>query len=221
MKCHICSEECREFTVKRKRWSRRYHSCPRCEYIFMDEADLLSDKEELLRYEDHNNSIEDEGYREYFKRFIEYSMEKTDRGAQILDYGSGPEPVLASVMEEAGFTHVDIYDKYFTDRPLDPGKKYDVITSTEVVEHIYKPMEVFRELAERLKPGGKLIVMTAFHPRNEEEFGRWWYINDPTHIVFYTLKTMEYIGKKAGLAIEKNNNKNIVVFRKEADEEVY
>lgn len=221
MKCHICSEECREFTVEKKRWRRRYHSCPRCEYIFMDEEDLLSGAEELARYEEHNNSVEDEGYREYFKRFIEYSMEGVDMEAQILDYGSGPQPVLASVMEELGFTNVDIYDKYFTEGSLDSEKKYSVITSTEVVEHIYRPMEVFRELAGKLLPGGRLIIMTAFHPRNDDEFGKWWYINDPTHVVFYTIKTLEYIGEQLGLVMEKNNNKNIVVFRREADEEVY
>ncbi len=221
MKCHICSEECTEFTVERKKWRRRYHSCPRCEYIFMDEEDLLSGTEELARYEEHNNSVEDEGYREYFRKFIDYSMEGMDREAQILDYGSGPQPVLASVMEELGFANVDIYDKYFTEGSLDPEKKYHVITSTEVVEHIYRPMEVFRELAWKLIPGGRLIIMTAFHPRNEEEFGKWWYINDPTHVVFYTIKTLEYIGEQLGLVVEKNNNKNIAVFRREADEEVY
>ncbi len=221
MKCHICNEECTEFTVERKKWRRRYHSCPRCEYIFMDEKDLLSGTEELARYEEHNNSVEDEGYREYFRRFIDYSMEGVDREAQILDYGSGPQPVLASVMKELGFANVDIYDKYFTEGSLDMEKKYHVITSTEVMEHIYKPMEVFGKLAGRLLPGGRLIIMTAFHPRNEEKFGKWWYINDPTHVVFYTIKTLKYIGEQLGLVVEKNNNKNIAVFRREADEEVY
>jgi len=218
MKCHICSEECEEFIVKRKKGNRKYHRCCQCRYIFIDKGELLTGEKELERYEEHNNSVEDKGYRDYFKKFIEYSMGGVGKDALILDYGSGPEPVLASVMDELGYTDVDIYDKYFTHQPLDPEKKYDVITSTEVFEHIYRPMKVFKELAGRVLPGGRLIIMTAFHPDNIEEFGRWWYINDPTHIVFYNLKTMEYIGESLGLKIEKNNSKNIVVFRREANE---
>ena len=156
MKCHICNEESERFIVKRKKWEKAYYRCPSCEYIFIDPEELLDTKEELGRYEEHNNSIEDAGYRNYFKRFIEFSMEGIDRDADILDYGSGPQPVLASVMQELGYNNVDIYDKYYHDVKLDNDKKYDVITSTEVVEHIYDPMPQLKDVVSKLKKGGPL-----------------------------------------------------------------
>ena len=217
MNCHICNKKSEGFVVKRKKWEKIYYKCPRCEYIFIDPKELLNTKEELGRYEEHNNSIEDSGYRNYFKDFIEYSMEGVDKDASILDYGSGPQPVLASVMEELGYTNVSIYDKYFTKEELDPNKKYDLITSTEVVEHIYEPMDTFRDLANRLVSGGRLVIMTNFHLNDMEHFRKWWYTNDPTHVVFYNVKTMEYIADFLGLEVVKTNNKNIIIFKKEKE----
>lgn len=219
MKCHICQGEALDFFVKRKGREKRYYRCSECEYIFIDEGELLNADEEFERYGQHNNSVEDEGYRDYFRRFLEYALEGVERDRRILDYGSGPQPVLASVLAEEGYERVDIYDKYFAPERKIEGK-YDIITLTEVAEHIYRPLETFRFLADLLVDGGKLIVMTNFHDNDIEKFSKWWYITDPTHVVFYSLKTMDYIAGLCGLSVEKNNGKNIIVFRKEENEKV-
>lgn len=213
LKCKLCGGDCESHQIKSKNWEKIYHRCLNCEFIFIDREELLESSEELERYEMHNNSIDDPLYRAYFQKFIDYAFEGTPKEVKILDYGSGPEPVLASVLEENGYS-VDIYDKYFSPEKKFLGKEYDVITSTEVFEHIYDPMEALKEIADHLKPGGKLVIMTHFHYNDWERFGKWWYIKDSTHIVFYNMKTMQWIGEKLGLAVEKDNNKNIVIFRK-------
>ncbi|WP_319370976.1 class I SAM-dependent methyltransferase [uncultured Ilyobacter sp.] len=214
MKCHLCNGETEEFIVKNKKFEHKYYRCNSCSFIFVEEDALLKSSEELERYKMHNNSIEDPLYREYFYNFIDYAFENLGEVQNILDYGSGPEPVLASVLREKGYT-VDIYDKYFSSEKVHQDREYDVVCTTEVVEHIYYPMEVLKELTECLKKGGYLIIMTNFHRDSWEHFRNWWYIQDPTHTVFYSLKTFKFIAEELNLKIMKNNGKNIIVFKKE------
>jgi 2-polyprenyl-3-methyl-5-hydroxy-6-metoxy-1,4-benzoquinol methylase len=90
-----------------------------------------------------------------------------------------------------------------------------LITSTEVFEHLQKPMEVLELLAKYTKEGGYIILMTKFPPTDDKEFIEWWYRRDITHISFFTPKSFELMAKKIGLKIIKTVDKNIVVFRKE------
>lgn len=214
MKCHLCNGETEEFLVKNKKFEQLYYRCKNCSFIFLEEKALLKGSEELERYEMHNNSIDDPVYREYFEKFIEYSFEDLDNVENILDYGSGPEPVLASVLKEKGYK-VDIYDKYFSPEKIYKDRKYDVVCSTEVIEHIYYPMEVLKELVGSVKKNGHLIIMTNFHKDSWTHFKNWWYIQDPTHTVFYSMKTFKFIEKEFKLKIIKNNGKNIIIFKKE------
>ncbi|RDE59671.1 methyltransferase domain-containing protein [Psychrilyobacter piezotolerans] len=214
MRCNICgNEDLRLIGVKNKAGLKKYYRCKECEFIFIDKAHILSYKDEGLRYEVHNNEISDPSYRSYFKKFINYIEDNLDKDNVILDYGSGPQPVLADVMEEDGY-RVDIYDKFFYNKKDYLDKKYDVIISTEVFEHIYKPVETLETLLSILKKNGKLILMTAVSPPTDEEFRRWWYIQDPTHVVFYNEKTFEVIGRKYDLNIIKYNHKNIIIFQR-------
>jgi SAM-dependent methyltransferase len=214
MRCNICgNEDLHLIEVKNKAKLKKYYRCKVCEFIFIDKAHILSSEDEGRRYEIHNNEISDPSYRSYFKNFIDYIEDDLDKGHTILDYGSGPQPVLADVMEENGYT-VDIYDKFFYNRKEYLDKKYDVIISTEVFEHIYNPVETLETLLSILNKNGKLILMTAVSPLTDEEFKRWWYIQDPTHVVFYNKKTFDTISRKYDLNIIKYNHKNIIIFQR-------
>lgn len=41
-----------------------------------------------------------------------------------------------------------------------PGEKFDVITSFQVIEHLYKPESMVKKVAHHLKPGGLFIFTT-------------------------------------------------------------
>lgn len=43
------------------------------------------------------------------------------------------------------------------------GADFDVAISTEVIEHLTKPKELFARASELLKPGGSLILTTPYH----------------------------------------------------------
>jgi len=214
MRCNICGgEELHLIEIKNKGGLKKYYQCKKCEFIFIDRDHIISLEDEGKRYKIHNNEISDPSYRSYFKKFIDYIEDNLDKKYSILDYGSGPQPVLADVMKENGY-EVDIYDKFFYNKKEYLDKKYDVIISTEVFEHIYEPRETLETLLSILNKDGKLILMTGFSPITPEEFKRWWYVKDPTHVVFYNKKTFETISKKYNLNIIKDNSKNIVVFQR-------
>lgn len=191
-----------------------YHSCPKCEFISKDERHLLSEKEEVTIYNYHENSIDDPKYVEFFYKFLNdavfpYVKKEEVRG---LDFGSGPSPVLSQLLGRYHGYDMDIYDLYYAPEKVYEGKIYDLITTTEVVEHLRNPMAYFRLFAKLLKPGGVLAVMTLFHLNDEAAFLDWHYIRDHTHISFYTPKTMNYIASQVGLKVIYTNDVRYTTF---------
>lgn len=126
----------------------------------------------------------------------------TPVSGRALDFGCGHGPVLAEVLTEAGYG-ADLYDKYFFPRRpwADNSVKYDIITSTEVFEHINHPLLILKILKKLLKPRGVVAIMTQFTPQKESDFKKWWYLRDSTHISFYSPPAFKVLGKKAGLKI--------------------
>ena len=80
------------------------------------------------------------------------------------------------------------------------SKTYDFIICCEVMEHFFDPEKEFTLLKSLLKPSGKLFCKTSIlkNDADQEYFNDWWYHNDPTHVFFYTPKTLHYIAENFG-----------------------
>lgn len=186
-----------------------YFICHNCKLIYMHDEYLIDSDAEKARYDTHNNSLENEGYVTMFERFIEQAiLPFVERGAKCLDYGSGPGPVLQYLLEQKGYP-TEIYDRYYAPEPIYSGKSYDLITSTETIEHVADAAELWSLFADHLNPGGKLAIMTLFHP-DVEAFPRWWYRRDPTHIRFYHPDTYTWICQNYPFKIVWINEKNSI-----------
>lgn len=212
MKCRICSGTVK--IIKDNKLKKQFCSCGLCEFISLKEEFIVTEAEEKKRYLEHNNSIDDPIYINYLKSFVKEAIELFQKSIRnALDYGCGPAPALAKILEEKGIK-TKIYDKYFFHDLSYKQNTYDLITLTEVIEHLIDPVGILKELAGLLNHGGYICAMTLLHPQDEESFLKWWYKYDITHISFYTMKTMEYIADLLKLEIVKYNNKNICVFKK-------
>ena len=119
-------------------------------------------------------------------------------GARILDFGSGPEPVPARLLEERG-CGVTIYDPFFAPGDAWKSLKWDAILVHEVAEHLSAPLDVFSELSGLLKPGGALCVRTRFPPADRSLFDRWRYRMDETHIGFFSERSVRWLAGSLGL----------------------
>ncbi len=162
----------------------------------------------------HQNGFDSLGYVKMFEEFIEKSIVPYEENIKsVLEFGCGSGPVLAELLERKGLV-VDIYDLYFYPKKVYEGKMYDLITSTEVFEHLKEPLKILKLLVEHTNESGYIVLMTKFPPKEDESFLAWWYRRDPTHISFFTPKSFEIMAKMVGLKVLKIIDKNIVVFQK-------
>lgn len=211
MKCKICSSD--TSLILDTQFNHEYYKCLECDFIFQNHIHHVSYEEEREVYDKHNNSIEDERYVKRFEDFLDKAaMTYVDKG-DSLDYGSGPEPVLGTILKRRGFNSY-IYDRHYAKDEGFSQRKYDLITSTEVFEHFHNPLEDIKVIVDLLKPKGVLAVMTMFPPADIEVFKAWWYRRDPTHISFYDLKTFKKIAEIFNLDILYYDNKSVISFRK-------
>lgn len=209
--CKLCNATTRE--IYNNKMNTFYYYCENCEFISKDENSNITEEEELKIYNLHNNSIEDAHYVEYFHNFLNEAVVRYCGANKYgLDFGSGPSPVLASILKrDFGFA-MDTYDKFYAPEKTYEGKKYSLVISTEVVEHFKNPLEYFKLFKELTAEGGIISIMTLFHPRNDAEFLEWFYIRDKSHVSFYTPKTMKYIGKYLGLKVVYSNGTRYTTF---------
>lgn len=211
-KCKICSSDTIE--IQDPKSAKIYHKCARCDYIFLDEFFYVDNDREKKNYDKHDNSFDSLGYVKMFEDLIgDFIANDSKNIKTALDFGCGRGAVLSALLEKNSIT-CDVYDKFYFPQKIYENKKYDLIVSTEVIEHLSHPIEVLQELLSHIKEGGYLLLMTIFHPSNDDEFFKWWYIRDITHIGFFNLKTFEYIASSLNLKIVKHNSKNIILFEK-------
>lgn len=116
---------------------------------------------------------------------------------------------MYEIMRQRG-VKTECYDKFYQTKKVYIDKRYDLITSTEVFEHLDNPKEVLKLLASHLSPNGVIAIMTLFHTNKQEDFLKWWYRRDPTHIGFFTPKSVEIMAEKYGLKVLKHDNKRII-----------
>lgn len=157
----------------------------------------------------HENNPDDEGYRHFLSRLMTPMLEYLPASGKGLDFGSGPGPTLSIMLAEQGH-NMSIYDPYFANDASVLQDSYDFITTTEVVEHLSRPKEVFCTLFSLLKEGGVLGIMTKLIP-SLENFDRWHYTNDPTHITFYAEETFHYLAQQYNYRAEIKRNDTIIL----------
>lgn len=179
---------------------RGYHRCAECDLVFLDPRHRLAPLGEVMRYLEHDNRRDDPAYLDFLRRVGDPVRARLPRGARGLDFGCGPVPVLGE-----WFTANDhptaSYDPLFHADDALLAERYDFVTCSEVVEHAHDPAVLFETLRSLVAPGGILGVMTRFHGL-EAPFDRWWYRRDPTHVCFYSGRTMEWIAAGFGWTLE-------------------
>lgn len=212
--CPLCRRESDHTTelVYRKPSGEEYYRCPRCDLIFLLPQYYVSAERERARYEEHDNNVDDPRYQNFVRPLFEEITKFCARASRGLDYGCGTGPVLTKLLNEAGY-EMTLYDPYFQPNEKALDQIYDFIVSVEVVEHFYRPDLEFKKLCELLKPGGILGLMTSLQEK-ASDFSKWHYKSDPTHVVFYSRKTLDYICRQYGLELISLRNLNVICFLK-------
>ena len=209
MICIVCkNQKAVDFkNIKQK----RYWKCSYCEAIFLDKEFYLSSNDEYKHYLTHNNDVNDPRYKQFLSNLMLPLIERIKLNSIGLDYGCGPGPALSLMLKEKGYKMFN-YDPFFHPEKRNLLKKYDFISCTETAEHFHNPFGEFTRFSELLNNNGTIGIMTNFHSK-QDIFENWYYINDPTHVVFYNKKTFQIIAKIFDWDCEFLGN-NLVFFQK-------
>ncbi len=191
-----------------------YWQCKECSLVFVLPESRLDEQAEKERYDLHTNSSDDPHYREFLSKVFDPVSVRIKPGAFGLDFGSGPGPTLSKMFEESGF-RMNIYDHFYAKDEKVLEKRYDFITSTEVVEHLYDPHTILDSLWSMLKENGLLALLTQPYPA-QDTFDAWYYKNDPTHVCFFSPETMSWLEKKWDAKLEMIG-KDIFIFTRSDD----
>ena len=168
-------------------------------------------EKERARYAEHHNDPGDARYRAHLERIAGPLTEQLAPGACGLDYGCGPGPALAAMMEERGF-RMRVYDPYFAADADALKADYDFITCTETVEHFFFPAAEFERLDRLLRPGGRLGIMTQAL-RDDRVFADWHYMRDATHVCFYGADTLRWIARRYGWQVTLLNDQAAIFLK--------
>jgi len=216
MNCPLCQNSAELFTTGE---NREYQLCDFCGLIFVPPQFHIEIESEIKRYQEHENSLDNEGYVAMFMKKVSLIKKHCPQIKNALDFGCGYEPVLKILLEREGLK-TEAYDSIFFPG-LPKSKSFDLVISTETFEHLKNPFQDIKWATNHVAPSGFLAVMTHFYPLeegkpSEEKFSKWYYKRDPTHIVFYSSKSFHWIADKMGLQIILNNQFDFVLFQKSA-----
>ena len=209
MHCIICRNCCvKSFSTND---NKTYWKCTFCNGKFLDKLHYISNVSEKNRYLEHNNDINDEGYKSFLRKLIGPLLKKISTGAEGLDFGCGHGPALAGMLEKEGFS-ISLYDPFFFPNKGVFSKQYDFITSSETVEHFFDPFKEFDTLNNLLTPKGWLAIMTSFLTTGDA-FEDWYYRRDPTHVVFYSERTFEIIASQRNWVYEVPKKDIVLIYK--------
>ncbi len=210
--CPLCDNSiCRPF---HRDAHREYLRCGRCALVFVPREFFLSPGAERAEYDLHQNHPADPGYRHFLSRLVDPLLLRLAPGSSGLDFGCGPGPALAAMLEEAGH-RVRLYDVFYRPDVAALSAQYDFITATEVVEHLFHPGRELERLWACLRPGGLLGIMTK-RVRSAAAFANWHYKNDLTHVCFFAEETFEYLARRFGAELEVVGDDTVILRKPES-----
>ena len=196
--CPLCRQGSPHHYHSDKR--RDYLQCARCQLVFVTPEQLPDAREEKAIYDLHQNSADDPGYLAFLQRLANPLLERLPACSRGLDYGCGPNPVLAQLLSRQGHL-MQYHDPFYHPLADVHGRQFDFISCTEAIEHFHRPATAWHHWMNMLLPGGYLAIMTK-RVIDAERFSRWHYKNDLTHVSFFSDATFDWLARHHALELE-------------------
>ncbi len=192
MNCPLCNSFSKLF------YKNTHYKCTCCTGVFKSKEFHLIGEDEKNIYEKHKNDSNDVRYQNFLSPITNSVLNDKPKSSIGLDFGCGKDSAIIKVLSDNGYK-IHGYDLFYLDDKSLLEKKYDYITSSEVIEHFQEPNKEFTLLKSLLKDDGSLYLMTDIYDESID-FDKWYYKNDPTHIFMYQRKTFEWIKEEFGFS---------------------
>lgn len=140
-------------------------------------------------------------------------------GQRVLDIGCGDGASLLDIQKAGGEAYGTEYDKnvepiakelglqiFFGDVQDAPFQDsfFDVITLSQLLEHISDPIQFITDIQQKLKPGGSIIMAfpnrLGFNGTRSDRTWINWHI--PYHVNFFSNTSLQLLAEKTGMEIE-------------------
>ena len=208
MRCLLCRAASERVAVHRE---REVYLCGVCDLAFLHPRHHVTDADARAEYLLHDNTMGCEGYVRMFEEKIATIEEHCKGISSVIDVGCGPGPVLVELLRRRGYDVVGYDPMFFPDADL--GRSYACVVSTEVFEPFTDPAAELVKVDRLVRQGGYLAAMTLLHVEGAD-FSKWWYLNMPSHVVFYSAKTFEWIAAEYGYTLVHSDDTRFVILRK-------
>lgn len=211
MNCPECNSE--QTTFFDRDVLRQYYQCENCTLIFVPRNELIDHVQEQKRYEAHENDATDVGYRQYLQKIVDQILPNVTENARGLDYGCGRTQLLSELFQTQGRV-VHSYDLYFLKDESIWDQQYDFIVLSEVIEHLRNPSEEMSRVLSLLSSSASLFIKTKVYPDRLDDFQKWFYKRDQTHVQFYSITALTNLAERHGLSSPEYLGNDLYLFKK-------
>jgi len=121
---------------------------------------------------------------------------------KAVGFGVEPDPSAQAISKKLGLKNV--FEGEITQNPF-PSTKFNLVTASQVIEHVLDPVSFVQTAKRKLKPKGKIIISTP----NLDSLARkalghkWLHWHVPFHQNYFTLKSLVRLAKTNNLIITK------------------
>ena len=211
--CPLCKFRADKVIYYQKKFNREFIECEKCSLVYIDRTNCLNLSEQKSRYDGHNNHIPDPGYISFLQRLINPITQNFAEESKGLDYGSGPYPMLINLFKEKGFLNIQGWDPIYNPiQKVLEDSNYDFITCCEVIEHVLDVSRTFELFEGLMRSQGYLVLSTGLK-KPEIEWAKWYYIQDETHINYFSKATFEWIEENFNFKL-LGLDKDLAIFSK-------
>jgi ubiquinone/menaquinone biosynthesis C-methylase UbiE len=152
------------------------------------------------------------------------------KGKKLLDIGTGPGYLLECAREvgfdcrgtEISSESAEDAEKKFPGKIHSgnlreanyPDNFFDVVTMTDILEHLSNPPETLAEVRRILKPGGNLLIISPnSNSWTRKIFGKRWFQYKYEHVYYFNRKSLKYLANSCNFSLLefKNNKKEFLV----------
>lgn len=190
MNCRICETDSSFFYGD----VRSFYKCPSCALIFTNETADNAAAEK--HYKSQWNNADDDFWKQQVDALVGVIQKYKMPMGRLLDFGSGSGEITKEFQRRG-----------IEAEPLDPmingllkdqnySYKFDVVVGVEVIEHLPNMWEELKEIENHLSHDGIMLFTTNItepfiNSSNEVDvFKAWWYKDDPTHVSFFSNKSI-------------------------------
>ncbi len=195
--------------------------CQSCQLVFTDDR-LAPPPETLYPPFEQSDTAARKNVRSALSLFLKQRASfvrrvtpRTSAKPRLLDYGCG-SGAFARFMASGGYDVVGL-EPFSLGAPTNEASltllrkpfenarpelgSFDVITLWHVLEHVKKPIDLLRDLAEHLKDDGVFVISVPnFKSVQSELFkGAWFHLDPPRHLIHFEPETLASTLTRAGL----------------------